>query len=146
MRKILLFVSLFFALNAMAQQYVLPQPSVERYRLQISAKRFDLSAICVLKMDEEKTVRGSVVNEFGVHAFDFIVQPDRQRVKLLNVTGFLRKWYIKRTIRKDLLRMFQAQDCAINQPKWSLQCTENAVEYQNLKYAIHYVWSPLNDN
>ena len=55
--------------------------------------------MCILKKSDNSW-RGTLMNEFGVKAFDFIVTP--KKCELLHTISMLNKWYIRRTIAADL--------------------------------------------
>ena len=58
-----------------------------------------LTGICVVSQGEAG-LAGTVVNEFGIKAFDFTVR--NGRMKLLNMAQPINRWYIRRTLRSDL--------------------------------------------
>ncbi len=65
-----------------------------------------ISGVCILK--KEKTIiKGIIFNEFGITALSFIYDEQRDKVKLEDAIGPLRKWYIKRIIKKDLRTWFK---------------------------------------
>jgi hypothetical protein len=43
--------------------------------------------------------RGSLINEFGIKAFDFVAP--QGTCKLQNTISFLDKWYIRKTVESD---------------------------------------------
>lgn len=53
-------------------------------------------------------IAGTIVNEFGIRAFDFTMNRDRRHVKLLNVMKPLDKCLIRKAIARDLKRLFNA--------------------------------------
>lgn len=59
----------------------------------------NVTGICIARQTEQGVV-GSVVNEFGIHFFDFTCKGNR--VKLSNVFAAMNKWYIRRVLRRDL--------------------------------------------
>ncbi len=78
-----------------------------RYTVAITFKNASFSGICVAKrMDGQ--IAGSIINEFGVRAFDFTMSENRRRVKLLNVMKPLDKCLIRKVIARDLKRLFSA--------------------------------------
>lgn len=81
--------------------------SADRYSVAIIFGSVSLSGICVVKRQEGRIV-GSVVNEFGIRAFDFTMTPDRGRVKLLNITKPLDRCLVRKAIRTDLRKLFTA--------------------------------------
>ena len=78
-----------------------------RYTVAITFKNASFSGICVAKR-MDGVIAGSIVNEFGIRAFDFTMTSDRRRVKLLNVMKPLDKSLIRKTIAKDLKRLFNS--------------------------------------
>lgn len=78
-----------------------------RYTVAITFKNSSFSGICVVKQKDDIIV-GTIVNEFGIRAFDFKMTDDRHRVKLLNVMKPLDKCLIRKTIAKDLKRLFNS--------------------------------------
>jgi hypothetical protein len=73
---------------------------VSRFRTLIKTQKAEITGILVLKYAEGEW-RGSLTNEFGVKAFDFIVAGNGCR--LLNVNQFLDRRQIRRTVAEDLL-------------------------------------------
>lgn len=76
-----------------------------RYTVAITYKNASFSGICVVKR-MDGIIAGSMVNEFGIRAFDFKMSGNRRRVKLLNVMKPLDKCLIRKTIARDLKRLF----------------------------------------
>lgn len=106
MRVFLLFlVSLLFPLALFAQSStndtvpVLGQSN--RYAFEITTPKAALTGIMIVK-ESDGEILGSMINEFGVSAIDFRYDRSRDKLKLLSVVGFLDKWYIKMTMKKDL--------------------------------------------
>ena len=78
-----------------------------RYTVAITFKSASFSGICVAKR-MDGVFAGSIVNEFGIRAFDFTMTSDRRRVRLLNVMKPLDKCLIRKTIARDLKRLFNS--------------------------------------
>lgn len=68
-------------------------------------KKGHLTGICVIRMEGEDGAM-SVMNQFGIKAFDAVYRADKDKVKLVNVMGPLDKWYIRRVIAKDMSLLF----------------------------------------
>ena len=79
-----------------------------RYTVAITFKNASFSGICVVKRIDG-IIAGSVVNEFGIRAFDFKMSGNRRRVKLLNAMKPLDKCLIRKAIAHDLKRLFRAK-------------------------------------
>ena len=78
-----------------------------RYTVAITFKTASFSGICVVK-NIGTQIAGTIVNEFGIRAFDFTMNRDRRRVKLLNVMKPIDKCLIRKAIARDLKRLFNA--------------------------------------
>lgn len=78
-----------------------------RYTVAITFKTASFSGICVVK-NIGTQIAGTIVNEFGIRAFDFTMNRDRRHVKLLNVMKPLDKCLIRKAIARDLKRLFNA--------------------------------------
>lgn len=78
-----------------------------RYTVAITFKTASFSGICVVK-NIGTQIAGTIVNGFGIRAFDFTMSRDRRRVRLLNVMKPLDKCLIRKTIARDLKRLFSA--------------------------------------
>ena len=78
-----------------------------RYTVAITFKNASFSGICVVK-NIGTQIAGTIVNEFGIRAFDFTMSQDRRHVKLLNVMKPLDKCLIRKAIARDLKRLFNA--------------------------------------
>ena len=71
---------------------------VSKYRVLIKTGQAEISVIMLIKYINNEW-RGSLVNEFGIKAFDFV--SPQGKCKLRNTISFLDKWYICRTIESD---------------------------------------------
>ena len=114
MRRFLLLISLFLVTAAASvassvEGYLFPFDEGEtvRYTVAITFKNASFSGICVAKRLDE-IIAGTVVNEFGIRAFDFKMSGNRRRVKLLNAMKPLDKCFIRKTIARDLKRLFNS--------------------------------------
>jgi len=77
---------------------------MNRYQVNIQVKGNTITGICMLQKSDEGW-RGTLINEFGVRVFNFIVTP--QKCELLNTIAMMNKWYIRRTIAGDLHFLFE---------------------------------------
>lgn len=106
MRAFLLFlVSLITTLALHAQEtanVTVPVPGqCVRYAFEIATPKAAVTGIMIVK-DSDGMILGSMINEFGVSAIDFRYDRKKDKMKLLSVVGFLDRWYIKMTLKKDL--------------------------------------------
>lgn len=124
---------LFSALSLKAQS-LLPSPSGEaaRYDAYIELPRGYLSGVCIMRCAGD-TLRGSIFNEFGVSAMDFVYDRRKDRVRLLSVMKMMDRWYIRRTLRSDLRQLFKSMNAGKG-------------EYRNERRHIIYRFTPMADS
>jgi len=72
--------------------------NVSKYRVIIKTEQAEISGIMLVKFVDNEW-RGSLINEFGVKAFDFVAS--QGKCKLKNTISFLNKWYIRKTVEDD---------------------------------------------
>ena len=75
-------------------------------------------------------VVGAVFNEFGVSVVNFSYLPAKKKIKLLSVMDKMDRWYIKRILKRDLLRLMKVLEAS-------------GSTYFNSKYNIKYTFTPL---
>lgn len=105
----------------------------------------NLTSLCMLKNDDD-FVKGSVINEFGVKAFDFEFNKAKRKCKLLNVMPFLNKWYIKRVIRQDLAFLLTSTSPQENSRRSISKTSEGEVVLRNLRQRLTYTFTPLHND
>lgn len=101
----------------------------QRYSAYIETPRAAISGICILVTDSAET-RGSLFNEFGITALEFTYSRQNEKLRLHTVLPALDKWYIRRTLRRDLrhlLHLIQQGDST----------------YENTQHHIKYTLIPL---
>lgn len=104
-----------------------------------------LSGIMIVKKTE-KGYLGTLINEFGIKAFDFEVIAgirgrlgSKKRVKLIDVVGFMDRWYIRRVLRRDI-------DFMLRFPNVPTDCLMEVVleggniVVKDLRYRISYTF------
>ena len=91
---------LFCQLPCQADSIATDSASIRQYNLLLQVRGNDLSGICVMKMVSPTEMVGTVINEFGLTAFDF--EYKEGKTKLSNLPPFLDKWYIRKILRKNL--------------------------------------------
>ncbi|MDR0835642.1 MAG: hypothetical protein LBN11_03550 [Tannerella sp.] len=79
------------------------------YQVNIHVKEKPLSGICLLKKNDDGW-RGTLINEFGSKAFDFVVAG--RKCELKNTISLMDKWYIRKTIAADLYYLFEIDNPA----------------------------------
>ena len=103
-----------------------------QYSTYIQMSNAYISGICVL-MKENGEIKGSIFNEFGFTAIDFTYNIKKNKVKLIYVFDLMNKWYIKKTLKKDLANLLTV-----------LQKGET--QYINSKRHITYTFKPMQND
>lgn len=104
MKPFLLFLSIFIfsiANYGQTDQIYTEKQVSKKYGFNLNYKGGGLSGFMLLS-DRDDYVAGSIVNEFGFSAVDFLYQKKTDKVKLLSIIKFLDKWYIRPTLRNDI--------------------------------------------
>jgi hypothetical protein len=112
-----------------------------RYTLVIQTGKVSLTGICLLKSTPDIIV-GSVVNEFGIKAFDFVYTAKHSKVKLHNVAFFLDKWYIRKVVRSDLKYLFASPRKKSRSMTVSVNANRTLL-LQNKRHNMSYQFTPL---
>lgn len=101
-----------------------------------------LTAICIVRQTEEGVV-GSVVNEFGLRAFDFLCK--NNKVKVFNVMPMMNRWYIRKVLCSDLKVLTADRDIKLGRKrKLDLHLPDSMTLYDN-RYGITYHFEQLAD-
>lgn len=74
------------------------------YRIHIRTGQVEATGILMVKYIDGEW-RGSMMNEFGIKAFDLVAS--ERKCRLLNVAPFLDRWYVRRTIEGDFFYLFR---------------------------------------
>ena len=101
-----------------------------RYSACIETPRAAISGICVLA-EAGDTIRGTLVNEFGITAIEFTWLRQNDKVRLHALLPALDRWYIRRTLRRDLRHLLHA-------------LREGRATYRNERRRITYTLEELN--
>ena len=97
--------------------------------MQIDVKKAYVSGICGMLFEDGK-LKASVVNEFGLSAMDFEYNPQKDKVKIINIIKKLDHWYIKRVLKRDLRILLHNLEHGI-------------YKHENAKHEITYIFQPL---
>lgn len=114
-----------------------------QYSVTIEMPRGSLSGICLIKTDASGS-KGSLVNEFGIHALDFTVSTDRRKVRLLHVIDRMNKWYIKRILRRDLRFLFLNKESVQDRRREVIVAGDTTILH-NKKYRITYTFTEIKN-
>lgn len=104
----LLFINVLCATELNAQ-HIFPFSEGERVRYTaiIQMPNAYISGICIL-LNEDGVIKGCLFNEFGITALDFTFNPKLRKVELHHIVEIMDKWYIRRVLRKDLVRLMSS--------------------------------------
>lgn len=141
MRRCLIFIELLFLL--------LPCMATEsrEYQLLMEIRGQEITSICMMNVEDDGSIVGTVVNEMGVKAFDFTYA--NGKAKVINVLGPLNKWYIRMVLRKDFGFILSNIDCHqdVVYKKRSMTFTPDGdIIVRNDKYNIRYTFTPTQEN
>lgn len=135
---------LLFQLPCLAQDEVTDSAEIRQYNLLLQMGPHQISGICVMKMTSPTEVIGTVINEFGLTAFDF--EYNGKKTKLSNLPPFLDKWYIRKVLRADLSFFFSNLPLQRNVRKSSRQITfspDGEINLKNIRFKIEYTFTPI---
>lgn len=148
MRHFLLFLSsllVSFALSAgVTDMKSVEDATMHRYQFELEKPGAGISGILLLQRDGDE-IKGSLINEFGVSALDFVYNESNGGLKLINVVSFLDKWYIKRVLKRDLkvcLEIIAGSDKRVNSA-YDVVCDNGTTVVTNRSRKLKYSFSPL---
>lgn len=110
----------------------------------MEVKGRELSGICVMKMISDTEVIGTVVNEFGLTAFDF--EYKEGKTQLSNLPPVLNKWYFRKILQKDLSFFFSNLPLKQDLKKRSRKITfspDGEIILKNNRFFIKYTFTPI---
>lgn len=131
--------ALLWGMGARAQEPFLKpaEGAVVRYRAEVTFGQVRMSGIMAVRAEPDR-VAGSLMNEFGIKAFDFECRDGRARVE--NAAGPLGRRPVRRTIEADMARLF----CGAGRRRTYRYGEENgAAVLDNLRRGIRYELRPL---
>ena len=137
---------LFCQLPCQADSIATDSAAIRQYNLLLQVRGNDLSGICVMKMVSPTEMVGTVINEFGLTAFDFDYKEGK--TKLSNLPPFLDKWYIRKILRKDLSFFFANFLLQQNTKKRSRELIfspDGEIILTNDRFKIKYTFTPIID-
>lgn len=117
---------------ARAQEIAFPAHDGDRVECNayIEMPKGYVSGICVM-VNDSGTVKGAIVNEFGITALDFTYNITDDKVRLESVVAMLDKWYIRNVLSKDIRELL-------------LALREGRTAYNDEKYHITYTLTPMD--
>lgn len=115
------------------------------YNAYLTFRENGISGICALRVGSNG-ISGTLVNEFGIKAMDFMFKKGDKRVRISNVIPFLNKWYIRKIIVSDLTSFFLARD-DVKDRRRNISVAKNGDLFlENKRYRISYHFIPIKQN
>lgn len=149
MRKCLALISLLWLTglgSVHAMQEVSDSVTCLEYNLLMQARGNEVTGICIMNKESEDQIVGTVVNGFGIKAFDFSYTNGKARI--FNVIGPLNKWYIKKVLKGDftfiLSNIFRGEDAVKKKRRISF-LSNGDISVNNARYKINYLFTPITD-
>lgn len=146
-RVTLLFLSILCSIfHCMAQDITSEADAflTNRCAFEIDMEKGHISGIMITK-ENDNSIIGSMINEFGVSALSFCYDKRKNNLKLQDVVSFLNKWYIKRVLKADLtLCLHVLYDVPFKKNNnYELLTNEEVTVITNTKHHISYTFHPL---
>lgn len=134
------FALAFAVLLGLASAHAQP---LRRYAIRIAFPKGGVSGVCVVRTDEGGGAM-SVVNEFGIKAFDAVYSARKGKVELYNVIGLLDRWYVRRTLAADLALVFDP-DRHRSRRRTATHGQDGSITLTNKRLKITYHLQPIKD-
>lgn len=140
---------------AECRRYPLGEPSgtvCREYNLFMEIRGREVTGICIINIQPDSTIVGTVVNEFGVKVFDFTY--DGSKAKVFNVIRPLDKWYIRKVLRNDFRFILSNMQSGIANPqqrdvvekKRKLTVSPNGnMVVENTRFKVRYTFEKLRE-
>jgi hypothetical protein len=129
--------------SATGDGLLLDKGKTSRYQLLIKTNRSEITGIMLLKYTADEW-RGSLMNEFGVKAFDLTAA--KGKCRLQNILPLLDKWHIRRTIASDFaFLLWKAGQEKPDKGKSLERLPDGAFLLKNEKRHITYLFQPIEE-
>ena len=118
---------------------------VKEFRLLANIRNHEITGICVINISNEYSMAGTLVNEFGIKAFDFSYSEGK--VEILNVMNHINKWYIRKVLKNDirfiLTNIFSNKSEIIEKKRTMKKMKDGKIIVVNNRHKISYSFLPL---
>lgn len=143
MKRFLLFLSFLSAVICGYAQL----PAQTRYGFSMESPKATLSGVAIF-VENGDTIKGSLINEFGISAMDFQYLKTKDKIQLVNVIQFLNKWYIKPTLKNDIKQCLYVlfPDIPGRRIKHEILESDSARTIINTKRNIKYSFYPIENS
>ena len=153
MKRLLLSISLCaFCFCAFSQEILdtachfrISESAATKYSLVIESEKLNVSCICMMLRDGHE-VKGSVFNEFGIKAFDFLCDVENGRFTMIGSAGFLKRRALRKILGADFAFALAAKGACTAKCR-RFYC-ENDLEYilVNDKTKIKYIFAEISNS
>ena len=116
----------------------------KEYNLLMQVRGHEVTAICIMNIEADAHVVGTIINEFGVKVFDFTY--DNGKAQILNVIGPLDKWYIRKVLKGDfsfILSNIGRGENAVKKKRRLDIMPNGDISVCNERYKINYLFTPI---
>lgn len=116
------------------------------YSVVIDVRGRQITGICMINTATDGSAVGTIVNEFGIRAFDFTF--DGQKATVQNVFPPINKWYIRRVLNRDMAFLLTNMhtNTTVEKGKRTITVSPSGdITLTNRKYKISYTFKPLDD-
>ena len=118
----------------------------KEYNLLMQVRGREVTALCIMNMEADDHIVGTVINEFGVKVFDFTFI--NGKTQILNVIGPLDRWYIRKVLRGDftfILSNIGRGENAVKKKRRLDIMPNGDISVSNERFNIHYLFTPIKD-
>lgn len=143
MKLFFVIISYLIAANICYGQALVPDSMNPKiYSITLDFAQMNLSGICAV-CNRNDTIVGTIMNEFGVKAFDFSYNKTKQKTKLTNVVKMMNKWYLRKIISTDISILLRKNNTKKQLSRHELRVSSDSVVLINNKYCIKYKFKQI---
>ena len=135
---------LVLSLSCMAQALDVSDSCATKYSICITFRGIPITGLCIVRGNGDVVI-GSVINEFGIKAFDFVFSKDKGKTKLQNVIKMMNKWYVKKVVSADLSTFLRSNNSEKQMKRRTILKDNGILMLNNNKYDISYKFQLIND-
>ena len=119
---------------------------IRQFNMSLQVKDQELTGIFVMKYLSPTEIVGTLINEFGLTAYDFEYKDGKTR--LSNLPEFLDRWFIRKILQNELSFLFKNLQRGQDFKKRSRKITfspEGEITLINRRFLLHYTFIPIID-
>lgn len=111
-------------------------------RVNIQIHGHDISSLCYMQYNTGEIV-GSIINEFGIKAFDFRYDVQNHKSTIMNVMKPLNRRMLRRVISRDFGFLFSSEAVCNTKHMLRERQKDGTICMTDAKYKISYTFTPL---